>query len=273
MWFGKPSGVSSEMRIEFLTQDDPLYILPFFEEFLRDYAQEFDILQISCSPMMGKRSRLQMLKELTALYGPVGMGRLIAATVSSRIMAKLPSSRKAARSYGLEQIARAYRIPCKRAGNPNAAEFVESVRQRGAEVLVSVACPYILKDALLSVPPRGCVNIHHAPLPRYKGMMPTFWQMYHGEKSVGVTVHFMASKVDEGQALLQDTLEIRQGETLHELIQRTKRHGAHCMARALRAIDSNSQSTRQLNGERGSYFTFPTIAEIRDFHRRGHRSI
>jgi methionyl-tRNA formyltransferase len=261
------------MRIEFLTQDDPLYILPFFDEFLRNYADEFDILQISCSPMMGKRSRFQMLRELTALYGFTGMGRLLAVIVSSRIMAVLSSSRSRAKSYSLEQIAGSYRIPFKKVGNPNGAEFVESVRGREAEVLVSVACPYILKDALLSVPLRGCINIHHAPLPHYKGMMPTFWQMYQGEKSVGVTVHSMAARVDEGQALLQETLEIKRGETLHELIRRTKRHGAHCMARALRSVDSNSQSTRPLNGENGSYFTFPTISEIKEFHRRGYRSI
>ena len=261
------------MRIEFLTQDDPLYILPFFEEFLQNYADEFDILQISCLPMMGKRSRLQMLRELTALYGTLGIGRLLATVASSRMMAKLPCRRSRFKYYSLEQIAAVYRIRYKRAGNPNAAEFVESVRLRGAEVLVSVACPYILKGALLAVPPRGCINIHHAPLPRYKGMMPTFWQMYHGEKSVGVTVHSMAGKVDEGQALLQETLEIKKEETLHELIQRTKRHGAHCMARALRAMESHSESTRPLNGQGGSYFTFPTIAEIKEFHRRGYRSI
>jgi len=117
------------------------------------------------------------------------------------------------------------------------------------------------------------VNIHHAPLPRYKGMMPTFWQMFHGEKNVGVTVHFMATKVDEGAALLQEQLPIEQGETLDHLIVRSKRHGAHCMARALGLLSSASDARIPLDSEQGSYFTFPTIAEIREFHRRGHRAI
>jgi len=261
------------MRIEFLTQDDPLYILPFFDEFLRNYASGFEIAQISCSPTMGKRSRVQMLKELTTLYGPVGMGRLLGTTAFSRVLGKISSDREAKHFYGLEQIAKAYGIPYKKIGNPNAPEFVESVRQRGCDVLVSVACPYILKDALLSLPPRGCVNIHHAPLPRYKGMMPTFWQMYHGEKSVGVTVHTMVGKVDEGQALLQDTMEIKPRETLHQLIQRAKRHGAHCMARVLQQIESNSQIPISLDTTQSSYFTFPTIEEIGEFQRRGYRAI
>lgn len=261
------------MRIEFLTQDDPLYILPFFEEFLRSHGSEFEILQMSCSPTMGKRSRVQMVRELAALYGPLGMTSLVAQAAASRALAALPRSRNASRFHGMKQIANAFGIPFRSIGNPNAAEFVESVRQRSADVIVSVACPYILKDALLSLPRLGCVNIHHAPLPRYKGMMPTFWQMFQGEKAVGVTVHTMASKVDEGTALLQDSLEIRPGETLDHLIRRSKRHGAHCMARVLHQIESNSQTAIMLDPAKSSYFTFPTAGEIREFHRRGLRAI
>src|SRR5258708_1788363 len=261
------------MRIEFLTQDDPLYILPFFEEFLRSHSSEFEILRISCSSIMGKRSRVQMVRELTALYGPFGVARLASRVAVSRALSKFPMKRDAARYHGLAQIAKAYGIAFSKIGNPNAAEFVEAVKRRSADVLVSVACPYILKNTLLSIPPRGCVNIHHAPLPRFKGMMPTFWQMFHGEKSVGVTVHFMAAKVDEGAVLLQETMQIKTGETLHELIQRSKRHGAGCMARVLHQLESNTEVPKPLDNSKGTYFTFPTIAEIREFRRRGLRPI
>lgn len=261
------------MRIEFLTQEDPLYILPFFEEFLRSYASDFEILHISTSPTMGKRSRLQMLKELTSLYGPAGMTRLLSTTALSKILSGVPRSRGASGFYSVGQIAAAYGISHRAIGNPNAPEFVAAVRQRQADVLVSVACPFILKAELLSIPPCGCVNIHHAPLPRYKGMMPTFWQLYHGETSVGVTVHTMGAKIDEGVALLQDSLDVKPNESLHALIRRSKRHGAHCMARALKQLATGSETRLPLNGEGGSYFTFPTRKEIQEFQRRGHRGI
>src|SRR5882724_10143766 len=112
------------MRIEFLTQDDSLYILPFFEKFLRSHASEFEILHISCSPMMGKRSRVQMVKELTTLYGPFGLAKLASEVAVSRLFSKFPMKRDAARYYGLAQIAKAYGIAFSKIGNPNAAEFV-----------------------------------------------------------------------------------------------------------------------------------------------------
>jgi methionyl-tRNA formyltransferase len=261
------------MRIEFLTQDDPVYILPFFDEFLRNYASDFTILQISCSPTMGKRSRVQLLRELRSLYGVRGFIKVLGQTAKYRILGKLKKSREARQFYSLEQAARAYAIPYEKIGNPNAAEFVESVRKRSAELIVSVACPYILKEKLLSLPPRGCVNIHHAPLPRYKGMMPTFWQMFQGEKTVGVTVHLMASKVDEGAALLQEQLAIEPSETLDHLIRRSKRQGAHCVASVLRQIESNSHVPIPMDSSKSSYFTFPTLAQISEFQRRGFRAI
>ena len=261
------------MRIEFLTQDDPLYIFPFFDEFLRNYASDFEITRISCSPTMGKRSRLQMLRELTMLYGPAGLGRLLATATKARVLGTISLPREASRFYTLKQICAAYGIPYAQIGNPNAPEFVDSVQRRSPDVLVSVACPYILKSTLLTTPARGCVNIHHAPLPRYKGMMPTFWQMLHGEVRVGVTIHQMAAKVDAGAAFLQDFLDIEKGETLHHLIQRSKRYGAHCMAKVLRQMNTNTHSLKPLNTEESTYFTFPTLAEIREFQNRGFRAI
>jgi methionyl-tRNA formyltransferase len=83
----------------------------------------------------------------------------------------------------------------------------------------------------------------------------------------------MTPKIDEGAALFQGEMEIEPGESLDHLIRRSKRHGAHCMAQVLRAMATQSQKTIRLEGDKGSYFTFPTAEEIREFRRRGLRAI
>lgn len=261
------------MRIEFITQDDSLYILPFFEEFLHFYSTEFEITQISACRAMGKRPRRKLLRELTCLYRPQGFLRLLVRVSLAQLLGLLPRSRKAAHFATLPQLCRTYAIPYARVGNPNHGEFMSAIRRRAPDLIVSVACPFILKGPLLSLPFFGCINIHHGPLPRYKGMMPTFWQMYHGEKKIGVCIHQMTANVDEGAALLRDELEIQPGETLDHLIRRSKRHGAHCMAEGIRQIASKTYKRFPLQNARGSYFTFPTLEEIREFHRRGFRAI
>lgn len=261
------------MRIEFLTQDDPVYVFPFFQEFVCRFAREFEITQISCSPAMGKRSRVQMFKELIQLYGFWGMSRLLLRLVKSKSLGPLPRKPGAKEYATLQQLCRAYHIPYSKIGNPNSPDFVTALKRRSPDVLISVACPFILKEPVLSVAARASINIHHAPLPRYKGMMPTFWQLYHGEKSAGITIHYMVPKVDAGDALLQEAHPVLEGESLDHLIRRSKRRGAHSMAKVLRQISSNSIRPVPLDHSRGSYFTFPTAAEIREFHRRGLRAI
>jgi len=261
------------MKIEFLTAEDPFYVLPFFEEFLRHYSSQFEITRISCCRAMGKRSRWQLLRELKWLYGFTGLARLLFHAAVAKGMAVLPRGRKASRYYSIAQLAKAYGIRYEHVGNPNQPEFTGGLQQRAPELLISVACPFILKEKLLSIPPRGCINIHHAPLPRYKGMMPTFWQMFHGEQQLGVTIHYMAARVDEGDALLQDSIAVQPGESLHELIRRSKRHGAHCMARVLRSIESNQAVAVPMDHTQGSYFTFPLREEALEFRRRGLRAI
>lgn len=261
------------MKIEFLTQEDSLYILPFFEEFLRNYAGEFEITRISCCRAMGKRSRIQLLQELKWLYGVTGLTRLLAQAAAAKVLAMVPRGRGASRHYSIAQLAKAYDIAYEPVDNPNQPEFTDALQQRAPELLISVACPYILKEKLLGIPPRGCINIHHAPLPRYKGMMPTFWQLYHGEQQLGVTIHYMAAKVDEGDALLQESLPVTPGESLHESIRRSKRHGAHCMAKVVRSIQANEAVPTQMDHAQGSYFTFPRREEALEFRRRGLRAI
>jgi methionyl-tRNA formyltransferase len=261
------------MRIEFLTQNDPIYILPFFVEFLRHYSGEFEILKVSCSPAMGKRDRIQMVRELTQLYGFVGFARLATERLWKLAVSRLPKGQNAKTFSSIRQLCRTFSIAYEDIGNPNAASYLEGVRIRKPELIASVACPYILKEDVLKSAPRGCVNIHHAPLPRYKGMMPSFWQMFQGERTVGVTVHLMGDKVDEGEAILQEQMAIEDGESLDHLIRKSKRHGAHVMAKALRLMASGEARPFSLNSSPGTYFTFPTAGEISEFKQRGYRAI
>lgn len=261
------------LRIEFLTQDDPIYILPLFEEFLRHHSQEVEVVCISSCKVMGKRSRRQLLRELIELYGVFGFCRLLGRVAASRLLGALSLGPGASRYFSMRQLCRAYKVAYHAVQNPNSPEFLEMVASRKADLIVSVACPYILKKSLLSLPPLGCINIHHAPLPRYRGMMPTFWQLYHGESSVGLTIHSMSEKIDQGYALLQERLPVEDGETLDCLIRRSKRHAAHRLARVLGQIKANSAVQVPLGEEGATYYTFPTSSEIRAFQQRGLRAI
>ncbi len=66
----------------------------------------------------------------------------------------------------------------------------------------------IIKENVFSIPKLGSINLHQGLAPLYRGGPPVFWELFNDEKEVGLTVHFVASKVDTGDIILQKTVPL-----------------------------------------------------------------
>jgi len=67
-----------------------------------------------------------------------------------------------------------------------------------------VAGTYILKKDVFLVPRLGCINLHSGKVPEYRGAAPAFWELYNGEDSVGITIHRVTERVDQGPVLMEE---------------------------------------------------------------------
>lgn len=52
------------------------------------------------------------------------------------------------------------------------------------------------------------LNLHNAPLPRYRGVSPINWALKNGERSHGVTIHEIGPGIDDGPIVSQATYSI-----------------------------------------------------------------
>ena len=66
----------------------------------------------------------------------------------------------------------------------------------------------ILKPSLFGVPALGTLGIHHGKVPEYRGKKTTFWAMYHGERSAGVTIQRVSAGIDTGDVVEAGEVEI-----------------------------------------------------------------
>ena len=66
------------------------------------------------------------------------------------------------------------------------------------ELIVVVAYGKILPKEILTLPPKGCVNVHGSLLPKYRGAAPIQWSVINGEKETGVTTMLMDEGLDTG---------------------------------------------------------------------------
>ena len=102
-------------------------------------------------------------------------------------------------------------------------------------------------------------------------MMPNFWQLYHGEQTVGITVHRINEEIDEGEIILQDHIPVLAGESLDALIKRTKRLGAHAVYKAIEMFKQGNVAYGANKPEEGSYFSFPNKDDVRKFREMGYK--
>jgi methionyl-tRNA formyltransferase len=254
--------VSTPLRIHFITEDDPLYVIEFFRAFLSLYPRrEFIVVGISIQDPFNE-SRFATARRVLSLYGPADFGRLLARVVRRKLQ-----RRSVARLAHGEGIAL---VPTRSVNDPH---FIARVKLLAPDVIVSVAAPQIFKDAILQTPRLGCINIHSGRLPTYRGMMPTFWQMRSGERHVTVTVHEMAPRLDAGAVLGTAECPIEEHDSLDRVMIEAKHEGARLVIRVLRDLATGNVERQELDMGEASYFSFPRGADVAAFRRQGHRLI
>jgi methionyl-tRNA formyltransferase len=252
--------MADRLRVLFITEDDPLYVIRLFEVFFREYpADAIEICGITIDRPFHEPP-WKTLRRMLGLYGVWGVARVATRFLRARLTGRSIARLAAERS-----------IPLYPARSVNVPEYLEQVRRLAPDLVVSVAAPEIFRRDLLGIPRLGCINIHSGRLPVYRGMMPTFWQMLRGEPAVTVTVHEMAEKLDAGRVLGTVTVPISARDSLDRVIVTTKQAGARLLIEVLNKIRFDQLSPVPVDMTGASYFSFPKREHVLEFRKRGHR--
>lgn len=118
------------------------------------------------------------------------------------------------------------------------AEAVETLRAFEPELIVVAAYGKILPPDVLTIPPRGCINVHGSLLPQYRGAAPIQWAVLNGDKISGVTIQRIAEGVDTGDILAKAQTEIDEDETSGELFDRLMMLGAELLIDTIDKLDT-----------------------------------
>jgi len=114
--------------------------------------------------------------------------------------------------------------------------FLAEMRALKPEFLVVVAYGRILTRDILSLPPRGPINLHASLLPAYRGASPVTWAIMKGEKETGVTTMLMDEGLDTGHILQQETVPIEDSDTTGSLSLRLAEAGGPLLLRTLHGL-------------------------------------
>jgi len=256
------------MRIYVLTQEDPFYIPRLLDHLLEARR---DVVGVGVVP--GELQPGRFWRYLR-LMGPRDFTLQFANAGTHRALGFVGRAVPLGRSFSVSDAARRHGVPLDHVSKVNAPDFIQSLRTRSVEFIVSVACPQIFKKEILSVPSKGAINIHGSLLPDYQGLLPSFWVLARGENRTGVTVHFIDEHIDHGDIILQELVPIREDDTVHSLVLRSKIGvGKHLLVEAIARIERGEVTRTRMDMSRARYFSFPDAEAVRRFRTARRRFI
>jgi methionyl-tRNA formyltransferase len=258
------------MKIFILTQEENLYL----PESLASVCQELGdriVVIVSAPAMSTHGGALKGFWKHFRLLGWLGTWTMGSRVIAAKIRAMAFRPTKSGPFFSIKAVARAFGIPYYHVSELK-SEFFESILALyQANLLISISCPQIIGKTIRKRFSRGSINVHGAPLPKYRGLMPAFWALRNGETKTAVTVHDLGAKLDDGDILLQREVSISPLDTWDSLVRRTKHEGAKALVAAVRQIE-NGTVARRLNPESEStYFSFPKAVDKKAFLATGRR--
>ncbi len=142
----------------------------------------------------------------------------------------------------------------------HAPEILERVKQLGPDLGLIYGGP-ILRPELFGIPAMGTLGIHHGTLPHYRGKKTTFWEMYNGEATAGVTIQRVNAGIDTGEVVLRGAVNIgrkRYGKIWHEV----QRLGVDLYVEAILQIRLGTATFEAEEGPKGCLYRDPSPAHI-----------
>lgn len=266
--------MEKELSIAVITQNDE-YVIPKNFKLLCDSHN----LKISELLLIRSASSLENNKSLFLRgFGFRQIIKMVVRTIHLKICSALASMFRCLNKpewLNLKGLCDLYNIPFETSWDVNCDKVLKRLREKELDLIVSFSAPTVFKGDLLRLPKYGCINLHCSALPSYAGVMPSFWALFNDECEVGVSVHLMDSKIDNGIVLGQEIIDISHIDNMYDVIQTTKLRGGHLMLDVLSSIYKNGALPDPVDTSQNipSYFSWPTVEDFKNLVKKGKKLI
>ena len=147
--------------------------------------------------------------------------------------------------------ARSLRLDGKFGDDARAAQL--ALQSAAPELMVVAAYGLILPTWALTLPPRGCINIHGSLLPRWRGAAPIHRAIEAGDSMTGITLMQMDAGLDTGPMLMARSEPIAPTDTTASLHDRLAALGAEMVAQGIADLEQGSLTPQAQPAEGVTY--------------------
>ncbi|MGD6772264.1 methionyl-tRNA formyltransferase [Staphylococcus simulans] len=133
------------------------------------------------------------------------------------------------------------------------SEDLQTLIDLKPDLIVTAAFGQILSKALLDAPRLGAINVHASLLPKYRGGAPIHQAIIDGEKETGVTIMYMAPKLDAGDIISQQAIDIEANDDVGSMHDKLSFLGADLLAKTLPDIINGTNERIEQNEEEATF--------------------
>ncbi|VED60676.1 methionyl-tRNA formyltransferase [Staphylococcus simulans] len=133
------------------------------------------------------------------------------------------------------------------------SENLQTLIDLKPDLIVTAAFGQILPKALLDAPRLGAINVHASLLPKYRGGAPIHQAIIDGEKETGVTIMYMAPKLDAGDIISQQAIDIEANDDVGSMHDKLSFLGADLLAKTLPDIINGTNERIEQNEEEATF--------------------
>ena len=141
--------------------------------------------------------------------------------------------------------------------------LLEKIRALNADIFIVASYGNLIPRELLDLPRIMPIAVHPSLLPRYRGAAPINWAIMKGEKVTGVSIFKINEKIDAGEIIIQQPLEIEDGDDAVTLSEKLAHLSSSLL---LKVIPSLERKTYRLIPQDESKATFAPKLKKEDGH-------
>ena len=121
------------------------------------------------------------------------------------------------------------------------------------DIIITCAYGQIIPKELLDYPKYGCINIHASLLPKLRGGSPIHKAIIDGYDKTGVTIMYMDEKMDSGDIIYQEEIEIEEDDTAGSLFDKLSVLGSNMIIDILPSIINGTNKRIKQNEDEVTY--------------------
>lgn len=147
-------------------------------------------------------------------------------------------------------------------------ENYEEILEVNPDIIITCAYGQIIPKILLETPKYKAINVHASLLPKLRGGAPLHKSIIYGYKETGITIMYMSEKMDAGDIIEQESIEIKDEDNVGTIHDKLSVIGSSLLIKTLPSIfNETNKRTKQNENEVTYAYNITREEEKIDFNK------